>query len=101
MDISAAEFRERLEQGETLNLIDVREAIEYHTFNIGGLNIPLSKLTEASEEFDWDKNDEIIVVCKIGLRSNTGKLILQQLGYNNVKNLKGGLTGLQKSEQKH
>jgi len=96
MDITAAELKERLQQGETLNLVDVRDELEYHTFNIGGLNIPLGRLATEVNEYDWNKHDEIIVICKIGMRSKTGKLILQQNGYTNVKNLKGGLIALQK-----
>ena len=96
MDITAAELKQRLQHNETLTLIDVREELEYHTFNIGGLNIPLGRLANEVNEYDWNKNDEIIVICKIGMRSNTAKLILQQNGYTNVKNLKGGLIALQK-----
>jgi len=40
--INAAELNQRLQKGEVLNLLDVREVIEYHTFNIGGVNIPLA-----------------------------------------------------------
>jgi rhodanese-related sulfurtransferase len=101
MDISAASLAKRLKNGEPLNLLDVREGLEYHTFNIGGQNIPLGKLPTLLEDLDWDKDEEIIVVCKMGLRSKTGKLILQQNGYQNVKNLEGGLTALRKLEHKY
>jgi rhodanese-related sulfurtransferase len=99
MDITAGELKQRLSAGENLHLLDVREELEYHTFNIGGLNIPLGKLATNLDNMDWDKDDEIIVMCKIGMRSNTGKLILQQNGYTNVKNLKGGLIALQRSDK--
>lgn len=94
MDITAEELKQRLNNGEALHLLDVREELEYHTFNVGGLNIPLGRLATSIDDLDWDKNDEIIVMCKIGMRSNTGKLILQQNGYTDVKNLKGGLIAL-------
>lgn len=96
MDITAATLLERIQQGETLNLLDVRDELEFHTYNIGGSNIPLGKLPSLLDDLEWDKSDEIIVVCKIGLRSKTGKHILQQNGYQNVKNLEGGLTAIQK-----
>ncbi|MEO6523281.1 MAG: rhodanese-like domain-containing protein [Mucilaginibacter sp.] len=96
MDINAADLNERITQGETLNILDVRDELEYHTYNIGGQNIPLGKLPSVLDDLDWEKDDEIIVICKIGLRSKTGKHILQQNGYQNVKNLEGGLTALQK-----
>jgi len=96
MDITADELLQRLNAGEPLYLLDVREELEYHTFNIGGLNIPLGKLATHLDDLEWNKEEEIIVMCKIGMRSNTGKLILQQNGYTNVKNLKGGLIALQR-----
>lgn len=95
-DISASEITQRLSEADDINLLDVREVIEYHTFNIGGLNIPLGSLPAALEDLVWDKDDEIIVVCKAGLRSKTAQSILQQNGYSHVRNLTGGLMALQK-----
>jgi rhodanese-related sulfurtransferase len=94
--ISAGSLQSRLQNGEELNLLDVREEIEYHTYNIGGKNIPLSKLTEKSDFVHPNKTDEIIVICKAGLRSQTAQSILISNGYQNVKNLTGGLLALQK-----
>jgi rhodanese-related sulfurtransferase len=94
--INAADLLARLNNGEQLNLIDVRETIEYHTYNIGGHNIPLSKLEQSINELGYNKTDELIVMCKVGLRSETAQTILQQNGYQDVKNLTGGLIALQK-----
>jgi adenylyltransferase/sulfurtransferase len=94
--IKAADVLTRLNKGEHLNLIDVREVIEYHTYNIGGRNIPLSNLESSLSELGYNKTDEIIVICKAGLRSQTAQTILQQNGYQNVKNLTGGLIAIQK-----
>ena len=94
--IDANSLQNRLQQGEDLNLLDVREEIEYHTYNIGGKNMPLSKLTENINKLGYNKTDEIIVICKVGLRSVTAQSILLQHGYHNVKNLTGGLIALQK-----
>ncbi len=94
--IDATSLITRLQNGEELNLIDVREEMEYHTFNIGGKNIPLSALTQNLSELNYNKTDEIIVICKVGLRSQTAQNILQQHGYQNVKNLTGGLIAVQK-----
>ena len=85
-----------MQKGERLNLLDVREAIEYHTFNIGGINIPVSKLKENINSIIYNKTDEIIVICSAGIRSETSQTILNQNGYQNVVNLKGGLKALQK-----
>ncbi|UOE52622.1 rhodanese-like domain-containing protein [Mucilaginibacter sp. SMC90] len=94
--IKATELLERLNNGENLNLIDVREVIEYHTYNIGGNNIPLSKLEDALNGLRYNKTDEIIVICKVGLRSETAQAIFEQHGYSNVRNLSGGLIAVQK-----
>jgi rhodanese-related sulfurtransferase len=94
--IDRQELFTRLQNGETLNLLDVREAIEYHTYNIGGKNIPLSNIQENTNEAGYNKTDEIIVICKAGLRSETARLLLTQNGYQRVRNLTGGLMALQK-----
>jgi rhodanese-related sulfurtransferase len=99
-DINAKEILERLQNGEHLNLLDVRGEMEYHTFNIGGKNVPLPHLQNNLEDLDWNKNDEIIVICKAGLRSATAKSILELNGYRNIRNLTGGLIAFQKNQQK-
>jgi rhodanese-related sulfurtransferase len=48
------------------------------------------------EKVGWNKNDEIIVICQAGLRSETAQSILQQNGYQNVRNLIGGLLALRR-----
>jgi rhodanese-related sulfurtransferase len=97
-DIVAREMITRLKNGEQLNLLDVREKIEYHTYNIGGTNIPLPVLKDNLGELAWDKTDEIIVICKAGLRSATAKSILELNGYKNIRNLTGGLLAFQRDQ---
>jgi len=99
--INAAELLARINNGESLNLIDVRKAIEYHTFNIGGINIPLSVFANTINNWDYNKTDELIVICKVGLRSETAQTLLLQNGYQNVKNLNGGLIAIQKLNNYH
>jgi rhodanese-related sulfurtransferase len=94
--INGHELLTRLNNGEKLNLIDVREQIEYHTYNIGGKNIPLSKFNEHIDRLAYNKTDEIIVICKIGLRSETACKMLTEKGYRQARNLAGGLRALQK-----
>jgi rhodanese-related sulfurtransferase len=100
IDINANEVLARLQNGEHLNMLDVRGEMEYHTFNIGGKNIPLPVLENNLDELDWNKTDEIIVICKVGMRSATAKSILEFNGYENVRNLTGGLIAFQKTQQK-
>ena len=98
--IDGHELLKRLQTGEPLNLLDVREEIEYHTYNIGGKNMPLSKFTENLHQLGYNKTDEIIVICMVGLRSETAAKMLIENGYQQARNLKGGLTSLQKIKRK-
>ena len=97
--ISATEFMNRLTNGEPMNLLDVREEMEFATYNIGGKNIPLSVLPHSLNQLTYNKTDEIVVICKIGLRSETARLLLNQNGYQNARNLSGGLIAIQKLHQ--
>lgn len=99
-NINSQEMLSRLQNSERLNVLDVRGKIEYHTYNIGGKNIPLADLKDNLKELEWNKTDEIIVICTAGLRSATAKSILELNGYNNIRNLADGLLALQKNQQK-
>jgi adenylyltransferase/sulfurtransferase len=94
-DLSAQEFKSLTTD---FIILDVREKLEYYTFNIGGLNIPLGKLPQllADEDLELDVEKHIVVVCQRGLRSKTAKVILQNAGYKNVSNLLGGINMLQR-----
>lgn len=98
--INAVQLQQRINNGERLNLLDVREVIEFHTYNIGGLNIPVSKLEDSVAKIAYNKTDEIIVICSAGIRSLTAQTILANIGYQNVVNLNGGLKALQKLNSK-
>ncbi|MCD8739939.1 rhodanese-like domain-containing protein [Mucilaginibacter roseus] len=95
-NITAAELLELMNSGKQPVLLDVREKIEFHTYNVGGINVPLAQLPDYIEDAGHNKNDQLIVVCKAGLRSRTAQVLLQQHGYTNVLNLTGGLIAIQK-----
>jgi len=97
-DIGAAELVSRLNEGQSINLLDVREEIEYCTYNIGGKNVPLHQLNEYCENTGTNKNEEIIVICSAGRRSKTAVELLAAKGFTNVRNLTGGLLALRKAE---
>ena len=99
--INAEELIARLADGEKLNLLDVREEIEYHTYNIGGKNIPLPALGTKTDKTGYNKTDEIIVICKAGIRSETATGILTKDGFEKVRNLTGGLLAMQKLKQQN
>jgi len=91
MNISSAEFKQQLSGKSGQKIIDVREELEYHTFNIGGENIPLSKLSARIDDLAYEKTDAIIVLCQHGIRSETARKLLVAAGFTNVKNLNRGL----------
>lgn len=95
--ITATQLQSKLAQGDHPILIDVREELEFHTFNIGGQNIPLGNLPKLVEDLDIEPEQEIIVICQRGIRSQCGCQVLQAAGFNNVYNLSDGLIGWQKN----
>jgi rhodanese-related sulfurtransferase len=95
-NITPEEVKQRLDAGEKLNLIDVREPHENAEFNIGGLLIPIGKIqSQQIEEIEDLKNEEVILYCRSGNRSGIGALVLDQLGFGNTKNLVGGMLSWQ------
>ncbi len=95
-DITVEELKERLDKGEKLHIIDVREPHEYEEFNINAELIPLATLPGKVDEWSSLKNEEIIVHCRSGARSNNAKMYLEAAGFSNVRNLIGGMLAWQK-----
>ena len=95
-NISPEEVKQRLDAGETLNLIDVREPHENAEFNIGGLLLPIGKIQSMQiEDIEDLKDEEVILYCRSGNRSGISALVLDQLGFANTKNLTGGMLAWQ------
>ena len=90
-DISVNELKERLDKGEQLNIIDVREPYEFEEYNIGARLIPLGDLPAHVDDLDDWMNEEVIVHCKSGARSAAAKAFLIQNGFTNVRHLIGGM----------
>ena len=90
--ITVEEVKARLDAGEKLNIVDVREPYENAEFNIGGLLLPLGKIqTMQVEDIEDLKAEEIILYCRSGNRSGQACLILETMGFKNTKNLVGGM----------
>lgn len=90
-DITAEELKSRIEKGEKPFIIDVREQHEYAEDNIGGVLIPLGTLPHNIDDLEEYKDQEVIVQCRSGARSATAKAILEQHGFQKVRNLLGGI----------
>ena len=95
--ITAEELKRRIDGGEQLNIIDVREPAEYAEYNIGGKLIPLGKIVGMQfDEIEDLRNEELIIHCKGGSRSAQACLFLEQAGFTNVANLTGGVMAYMK-----
>ena len=87
-NISPSEY-EKMKVSDDLLLLDVREQYEYEQTNLGGKHIPLSMIFSFSEELPSNKT--IVVHCKSGKRSLVAIQILEELGFDKLLNLQGGI----------
>lgn len=90
LQISVEELKSRLDRGEKLFILDVRNPPEWHLCRLDGAQlIPLGELPHRFEELD--REQEIIVQCKSGVRSQRAIAFLRQQGFTKLKNLQGGI----------
>ncbi len=95
-EITVEELKEKIDNNEDFQLIDVRETFEYETSNLNGENIPLGGILLESDKVATDK--PVIVQCRSGKRSAAAIMQLeQQLGLTNLYNLKGGILAWQEA----
>ncbi len=87
--ITVKELKQRLDTGEDVFILDVREPYEYQIANIGGTLIPMKDVPRRLDEIDRDR--EIVVQCRSGGRSQRIAEFLKQAGYEKVANLAGGV----------
>jgi molybdopterin/thiamine biosynthesis adenylyltransferase/rhodanese-related sulfurtransferase len=88
-EIQVEELKRRLDAGEDLFVLDVREPHEYQICNIHGHLIPLGDLPKRVHELDSSR--EIVAHCRSGVRSAKAVTFLQQAGFKKVHNLAGGI----------
>jgi len=89
-EITALELKQRMDRGEKLRIVDVREPNEYQICRIPGTElIPLGDVPKRYNELDPDQ--ELIVHCKMGGRSAKAADFLRSVGFKRVLNLKGGI----------
>src|SRR5215510_5784171 len=91
-NITPEEVKRRLDAGEKLNLVDVREPYENADFNIGGTLLPLGQIQSMLvDDIEDLKDKEVILYCRSGNRSGQAAMFLDMMGFKNPKNLVGGL----------
>lgn len=88
--IQPEEIKARLERGESLNMIDVREPEEVALGMIpGAIHIPLGQIPERLDEIE--QTGEIIIICRSGYRSERACEYMTHLGIQGLKNMEGGM----------
>jgi adenylyltransferase/sulfurtransferase len=90
LEITAVELKQRLDRGDKLRIIDVREPNEWQINRIPGAQlIPLGEIPRRYAELDPD--DEFVMQCKVGGRSAKAADFLRSVGFKRVLNLRGGI----------
>ena len=88
-EISVQELKEKLDNGDDFQLVDVREDFEYEMSNLGGVHIPLGGILIETDKIDTEK--PVVVMCRSGKRSAMAIQQLEQQGFTNLYNLYGGI----------
>ncbi len=88
-EMQVEELKQKLDAGEDIFVLDVREPHEYQICNIGGHLIPLGDLPKRVHELDSSR--EIVAHCRSGVRSAKAVDFLRQAGFRKVRNLAGGI----------
>jgi sulfur-carrier protein adenylyltransferase/sulfurtransferase len=88
-EITPRELKARLDHGDDLFILDVREPHEYQICNLGGTLIPLGDIPKRVNELDSSR--EIVAHCRSGKRSVEAVEFLRKAGFRKIWNLKGGI----------
>jgi len=89
-EISVSDLKGKLDRGEDVFVLDVREPHEYEVANIGAKLIPLGELPERLVEVE-NNGGEVAVYCRSGVRSADAVRLMQEAGFGKVYNVKGGI----------
>jgi adenylyltransferase/sulfurtransferase len=88
-EITPTELKKRLDRGDDLFILDVREPHEVQICTIGGKLIPVGQLPNRVSELDSAK--EIVAYCRSGKRSADAVAFLRGAGFRKILNLRGGI----------
>jgi molybdopterin/thiamine biosynthesis adenylyltransferase/rhodanese-related sulfurtransferase len=89
--ITVQELKAKQDAGDNFFLLDVREPHEVPIASLGATLIPVGSLEQRLGEIPVGKQDEIIVHCRTGARSQKAAVILKNAGFTHVENLAGGI----------
>ena len=90
LDLTPADLHHRLQAGEDIQLIDVREEMEFAYCHLPGSQlVPLDELSRRATEIRTE--GPVVVICHHGVRSGHAAGYLRHLGRTNVLNLRGGV----------
>ena len=92
-DISTLELENWISNGEDFQIIDVRETSEYEQINIGAHLIPLGEVIARNHEIEREK--KVVIHCRSGARSAKAIRQLEEIGFDNLYNLKGGILAIE------
>ncbi len=88
--LTANELQNKINNNETLTLLDVREPFEFDYAKIeGSVLIPLNQIPVRLKEINFD--NEIVLICHHGVRSMQAANFLDQVGFKSISNLSGGI----------
>ena len=91
-EISVFDLKDRIDQGGNFLLVDVREAHEFEIVRIpGSILIPLAKFFDGSAMASLPMDKNIILYCKVGIRSATALNILKSAGHKKASHVSGGV----------
>ena len=88
-EMTPRELKARMDRGDDLFILDVREVHEYQICNLNGHLIPLGELSRRVHELDSSR--EIVAHCRSGKRSADAVVFLHKAGFRKIWNLKGGI----------
>jgi len=89
-EINVLELNEKLNLNKSLILLDVRESYELNICKIdNSVHIPMADIPKRINQLN--KNEEIIILCRSGVRSKRVYQFLYNQGFTKIKNLKGGI----------
>ena len=92
-EISTLELENWISNGEDFQIIDVRETSEYEQINIGAHLIPLGEVIARNHEIEREK--KVVIHCRSGARSAKAIRQLEEIGFDNLYNLKGGILAVE------